>query len=100
MSLAITTVWPFHTPILHDQTHILQYTTTFKPTMTFWATYYFVQAKPHNALIWENTNNNNNIYNVKYTLITNNNLHSVACDKFTQKTDIKMSVSLGTLDYT
>ena len=73
MSLAITTVWPFHTPILHDQTHILQYTTTFKPTMTFWATYYFVQAKLHTALIWENTNNNNiGPYNVKYTLIRNN----------------------------
>ena len=49
MSLAITTVGPFHTPILHDQVHILQYTTTFNPTMTFWAAYYFVQAKPRNA---------------------------------------------------
>ena len=37
MSLAITTVRPFHTPILHDQAHIVQYTTSLKPTMTFWA---------------------------------------------------------------
>ena len=51
MSLAVTTVRPFDTPIVHDQAHNLQYTTTFKPTMTFWATYYFVQAKPHNALM-------------------------------------------------
>ena len=51
MALAITTVRHFHTPILHDQAHILQYTNTFKPAMTFCATYYFVQAKQRNALI-------------------------------------------------
>ena len=43
-------------------------------------------------LLWREKNtNNNNICNVKYTLITNNNL----CNKFTQKTktDIKMSTT-------
>ena len=58
-------------------------------------TYYSVEAKPHNVLIWRNTNNNN-LYNVKHTLITNNNLHSVVCNKFTQKTktDINKNVSV------
>ena len=38
-------------------------------------TYYSVEAKPHNTLICKNTNNNN-IYNLKYTLITHNNLYN------------------------
>ena len=42
MSLAITTVGPFHTPILHDQAHILQYTKFYIQAYHDFLGYYFV----------------------------------------------------------
>ena len=77
MSLAIITVWPFHTPGPswlgpHSAIHNYFIQAYHYPCVT---TYYSVEAKPHNALIQRNKNNNN-IYNLKYTLITQNNLYN------------------------